>query len=196
MQPLKISLGLVTKGDITIETMMCVIHGIQNLSPHQVLLNFQKGTYIHDLRNRAFRDAVETNADYLMFIDSDVTFPPEAIKKLLDSNKDVIGASYNMKGLPLISTIKVLAPDGSIGIAEEKEVDPEPFIVYAVATGFMLIKMEKVRNMKFAFDFGTNPDGTMIGEDVNFCRRVREELELDVWCDPTIQVGHIGDYLY
>jgi hypothetical protein len=197
MESLKISIAIVTRGEVLIETMGCLIHSIEKIAPHRIALNLQKGTYIHDLRNRAFQEAVDSKADYLMFIDTDVCFGPEAIIQLVKRNKDIIGASYNLKSLPLISVVKPLGPDG------KQSKDPNACIpgdemseVFAVATGFMLIKMQKVRKMKYPFNFGINPDGTMIGEDVNFCKRCKEELGLKIWCDPTIKVGHIGEYLY
>jgi hypothetical protein len=62
--------------------------------------------------------------------------------------------------------------------------------------------MAAIKNMKNPFDFGIDEAGELfgkpgefIGEDVNFCKRANE-MGLEVWCDPTIRIGHIGEYLY
>jgi glycosyltransferase involved in cell wall biosynthesis len=197
MESLKISVAIVTRGEVLIETMMCLIHALNRLSAdkHHIHLNFRRGTYIHDLRNQCFQTALEAEADYLIFIDSDVTFEPDSISRLLESQKDVIGASYNMKGLPLVSTVKFIDENGVL--IEKQDVPTDrPFKLFAVATGFMLIKMDSVKKLVHPFDFARNPDESLIGEDVNFCKRCRDELGLDIWCDLRIKVGHIGEYLY
>lgn len=200
MASVKISLGIVTRGEILIETMMCVIRALENVGSkngNQIALNFQKGTYIHDLRNRCFKEAVDSGADYLMFVDTDVGFAPDSILKLLAWKKDIIGANYNMKGLPLVGTVKFMDAKGQIDKKTEHNVPSDkPVEVYSVASGFMLIRLKAVKNLSNPFNFGENPDGSMIGEDVNFCRRAREELGVKTWCDPQIKIGHIGEYLY
>jgi hypothetical protein len=40
-----------------------------------------------------------------------------------------------------------------------------------------------------------NPEVTPMGEDLYFCRKARA-WGLEVWCDPTIEIKHIGDYEY
>jgi len=34
-----------------------------------------------------------------------------------------------------------------------------------------------------------------VGEDVAFCQQAAE-AGLEIWCDPTITLSHIGDYHY
>jgi hypothetical protein len=46
------------------------------------------------------------------------------------------------------------------------------------------------------FHFATYPSGqTMIGEDAWFCQQARAK-GYEVWADPTIDIGHIGDFIY
>lgn len=75
----------------------------------------------------------------------------------------------------------------------------EPFPCRAIGTGFALIQMwvfDKIPRPWFFFrpekfrgiHFGT------IGEDVWFCDAAHDN-SIEVWCDPTIQIRHVGiDY--
>ncbi len=48
-------------------------------------------------RNSAAACALSTNADYLMFIDTDIAFNPEDVFKLLSHDKDVVCGTYPKK---------------------------------------------------------------------------------------------------
>jgi hypothetical protein len=189
---MRISLAIVTRSEIHIETAMCLMLMLRE-TQHEFHINFRKGTYIHELRNDCVREARIANADYLMFIDSDMTFPPDGINKLIAHNKEVVGGMYNMKSLPPTNTIKMLDDNGNR--ATSFTIPLQLFKAHAIPTGFMLIQMEAIKSMKFPFEFDREPDGGLIGEDVLFCMRC-QELGFDIWCDPTIRIGHIGDYLY
>jgi hypothetical protein len=197
MEPIKIAIGLPTAGNVKIETVLSLVMAIQKTKNAHLLLCFYKGTYIHQLRSAILNEAREKKADYLMFVDSDVTFPSDGIQKLLDLNKDIIGGAYNMKSLPKMTTIKIAGTDGKKYSAIENFVMPnEPFKCAAIPTGFMLIKLDAIKDLVNPFNYGyREKDGEFIGEDVYFCEKA-QEIGLDIWCDPTIPISHIGDYAY
>jgi len=46
------------------------------------------------------------------------------------------------------------------------------------------------------FDLEYFEDGSLkTGEDIFFCYKLRD-AGVEVWCDPTIQIGHIGTHVY
>lgn len=194
MDSLKISIGIPTYSQIHIETTMCLIYAIQQIKG-DIHLNFRKGTYVHELRNQIVKDALDKQADYLMFLDSDLSFQPDGIYKLLQHNKDVVGGIYNMKELPLVSTVKLADENGNLKKVDGALIPDTLFECYAVPTGFMLIKLDAIKDMKNPFEFAYDDEGELVGEDVNFCRKLHNK-GLSVWCDPTIKIGHIGEYLY
>ena len=191
---MRISLGIATRGEVCIETTMGLLHMLKE-TPHEFHLNFHKGTYLGELRNAMLNDAREVKADYLMFVDTDIIFPPDGLNRLLAKNKDIIGGMYNMKSLPLINTIKMADKDGKIIPVTDFEVPNKPFQCYAIPSGFMLIKLEAIKDMKNPFNFDYDEKGEFIGEDVGFCMRC-QKAGLEIWCDPTINIGHIGSYVY
>lgn len=189
----KIAIGLPTRGEVHIKTVYSLLRAVNELSPNEICLIFKQGTYIHEMRNQTVELAIHQKCDYLMFIDSDITFPPDGITKLIGRNKDIIGGMYNHKELPQKSTIRMVDEKGEY---LEQFVIPEEeiFKVYGLPTGFMLIKLDAIKDIKDPFDFGKRVDGTLIGEDINFCIRAKEEQGIDSWCDPTITIKHIGDF--
>jgi len=156
------------------------------------------GCLIDENRNSAAREALEVGASHLMFIDSDMAFPDNGILALADRNKRVIGANYNLRGvLPPMSTVKISDKDGNLVIVAGDKIPKYPFKCYAIATGFMLIQTDVFKEIEkpwFFYEYNSEKDDT-VGEDVYFCKKVRAK-GIDVWCDPTIEVKHIGDYAY
>lgn len=111
-------------------------------------------------RNKIAKIFLDTDADYLMFIDADQKFNPNDIAKMIKTGKDLIGGAVPMKGINW-SDIKKGAirnhPDLSklTGIFNVNELeghfmqDPnEPFQVKHIGTGFMLIKRAVFEKLK------------------------------------------------
>lgn len=165
--------------------------------PYALHFCTQRGCYLDVNREMLLRDALAAKSDYLVFVDTDLVFRKDALERLLALDKDIVGANYYEKRIPLVSTVKPLGPDGKMatdGKLIQGELPAEPFQVAAVATGLMAINLKRL-TAKWPigpyFAFGTL--GTQFeGEDVGFCRRARE-AGLEVWCEPRISVLHMGE---
>lgn len=112
--------------------MMCyaVLHGIE-----VGIINLE-GSMITKSRNDLVRMALQQNPDFIMFIDTDMVFPPDALCRLLTHDKDIVGATYN-KRVPPYETLgrlkgnKPSEEELALGGLREAELLP---------TGLMLIK--------------------------------------------------------
>lgn len=82
----------------------CTGHGI-NL----VILNLQSSMISHS-RNETVRMALRENVDYIMWIDSDMRFPPDAVMRLLSAQKDIVCATYNKRVPPYETLGKMKGP--------------------------------------------------------------------------------------
>jgi choline kinase len=194
MDSIKLSLGMPVYDSVKIETMMCTMLAVRELDC-EIHLNFRKGLYIHDNRNEIVRAAQKVGATHLMFIDSDMTFYPDSIKRLLAHDKDIVGVLYNTKQTPSYSTIKMVDENGDFISMPGEKIPNELFPCFSVGSGFMLIKMHVFDKIKKPyFEFG-DYKGQLMGEDVMFCKKANE-VGFTIWCDPTIRMGHIGEYLY
>ncbi len=193
---MKLTIGIASYDSMKVETALCLATAVKTLTCEMVL-TAQKGPYTHWNRKAIVESAISEGSTHLMFVDTDVTFPADGIPKLLALDKDIAGASYNTKdqsrvgGTPL-ATFKMADAEGNLLDVPGHAIPQEPFPCFAVATGFMLIRLEGLQRMNGTPLFYCE-DG--VGEDVWFCRKA-QEAGLEVWCDPTIPVSHLGDFAY
>lgn len=145
--------------------------------------------------------ALQSGATHLLMVDADMLFPMDTIPKLLAHGKEVVGVKYKKREFP----VRWLHKRSSV-LEGTEEPTETPFVVDYVGTGLMLIDLsifEKLGKPKNEgerptawFSFGRDSQGALVmGEDVWFCNVVRD-AGYQVWVDPTIQVGHIGEYIY
>jgi GT2 family glycosyltransferase len=154
-------------------------------------------TQIQTARREIVESAQATHASYLLFVDSDMSFKGDTLKRLLAHKKDVIGVHYNQRGLPLMTTVRV--KDKNTGLyrvpAVHEMVYDKPFKCDAVGAGCMLIDMKVFNKIEKPWFLYVDNEKFPMGEDVWFCQQVKK-AGFDVWCDPTIKVEHIGEYSY
>ena len=62
--------------------------------------------------NDFFKPEVRNETDYLLFVDSDIEFEYETIMKMIDADKDVIGAPYPMKCITWDKVISAIKDEG------------------------------------------------------------------------------------
>lgn len=166
------------------------------------ILVAERGYTISENRNYCVVQAQKNTSDYLMFVDDDMTFPEDTLDILLSHKKDVIGVNSYSRCLPLSSTVGLMDEKGEYMAPSkhtewEMQVPKGLFKCYFVGAGILLIDMkvfEKISSPYFNFTYDKN--GQVIhGEDGNFCKKVKE-AGMDIWCDGSIDIGHLGEYEY
>lgn len=136
-------------------------------------------------------EAIKNGGTHILFVDSDMIFPDDTIKRLLAHKKEIIGVKYKKREFPVKWLYEPLG----------EESETEIFKVKYAGLGLMLIDLSifksTFRPLKGAwFNFGRDSQGALaLGEDVWFCNTARD-AGYDVWVDPSIPVRHIGEYLY
>ena len=156
----------------------------------------QQCSLVTAARNNLVRMALKFDPQptHIMWVDSDVVFPPETIERLLGHDKDVVGAFYN-KRVPPYDTVGHLIGRPHVAKGGLYQADVMPH-------GCVLIKREVYEKLpqpwyfeSFDPSFVTDDDPCgMIGEDVNFSREC-VKAGIEMWCDAdlTFAVGHIGE---
>jgi hypothetical protein len=193
---LNICLAIPTSsGTLRVETFLSVV-GILNATPHNFYVEQRTGCYIEENRTELIKNAIREGCEKIFFLDADMVVEHNVVNKLLALDKPVVGADYHMRGLPLVSNVKI-AKDGKIISVEAKDIPKEPFQAYGVPTGCMLIDIAIVKTLPQPwFDLTWKEDGSLNhGEDIFFCKLLHDH-GIEVWCDPTIEIGHIGTYVY
>ena len=196
----KVTVGVCTGGTIRTETVTSLIGAMDTLRANGVTLDFigRIGGYVAVNRNALVKAAQDNGSTHLMFVDNDQTFKPSAMQRLLDHDKDIVCAPYNARpapGQPLVSVVKMMDENGDLpmdGSHRDFELGAGLNKIGASGTGFMLIKMsvfDKLKRPYFVEWQDENDEHHT--EDVDFCIKARK-AGFDVWCDPTIPVGHIA----
>jgi len=198
---MKVTLAICTNRGIrprTAQALLELVNHSKNID-FQILVA-ERGYTIAENRNYCVVQAQKNASQYLLFIDDDMTFRPDTLEKLLAHGKDIIGVNSMSRCLPLTSTVGLMDSKGKYKHPDyhpewEMKIPDELFKAYFVGCGICLIDMRVFGIIKkpwFAFIAGK--DGQVIhGEDGSFCDNARK-AGIDIWCDPQIEVGHLGEY--
>ena len=200
---------------VKVNTMVAIVKVVQQLSKSgiQVGINTMKSPLIHQARNYLTSVFLDSDFTHLLFIDSDVEFEPEAILRMLVARKDVICSPYRVKSMDVnqkMYTVE-LKKDAPIETGDLIEITAGP-------TGIMLIHRDvfkkiiekfpdlKIKNSVFPkpgpdhkyyynfFDF-TFKDGYSAGEDVSFCKLVRQ-AGFKLYANTASFTKHHGSYAW
>lgn len=189
----RVCCAIPNNGQIRTRTVFALTRMIKSLSvPYDVLTH--ESCYIHVNRERLAQRAIEGGYSHILFLDSDMYFEKDALERLLARDKDIVGADYNYRELPLRgimktedregNTINMDYPDGLKKCA-------------ALGTGFLLIKtsvFDKLTHPWFFYESDENGE-TIQGDDIWFCNKALK-AGFDIWCDTTIKIYHLGEYLF
>jgi len=141
-------------------------------------------------RDNCIKYALEKGFTHILFIDSDMRFPPDALIRLLDHDKDIIGCNAAKKdgtGPVIEKNIVGARMDAIAGNVTEVE---------GIGMAFTLINMEvfdKLSLPYFYIDYSEDGESTW-GEDLSFCADIRT-FGYEVYCDLKLskQIGHLGE---
>lgn len=161
---------------------------------------FVSGSMVDVAREKIARYAVDKKYDYVLFVDSDMSFEPDALTKLLACNKSIVCGWYGMREEDgTVCVWKSAAPDenGELQIIPDDN-NKGLHEVAACGFGMVLIKTKVFADIfeRFGTCFAHSVD---IGEDIMFCLRARnKDLGYKVWCAPHVKLGHVGikEYRY
>jgi len=198
-----IMLGLASSGSMRDETAESIFNAQREGFPFPTILKFKRGPYIDHNRMGLVDLAREEKATHLMFIDTDVTFAPWAIEQLVEHEKMVVGANYNFKTLSppgakelgVMPLVKLWNEEGNPKNITMEDLPPTLFKAYSVPAGFMLVEMKVFDLIGHPYFANTWEGLKYTGEDVHFCEQVGK-AGIEIWCDPTILIGHLGSYTY
>lgn len=146
---------------------------------------FLNDTLVHFARNKFVEIFLQTEADAMLCIDSDLGWDYDAINKIINTPGDIVGGVYRLK-----------QDDEFYPFHGQRENLRLPYAaVDSIPTGFMLIKKEAMLKVAEAhprpFQFVMDEEGREWGEDLSFCNRARK-LGLSVVARFDITFEHCG----
>lgn len=139
-------------------------------------------------RNQCIEAAQLIKATHALFLDSDMLFPLDTLKRLLRHDKDIAGAIYSRRRPPFSPTGLPYPGAQSVnGLLRMKN----------LPAGCLLIRMRVFEKLAKPWFSGRIEGEQIIGEDVFFCERATA-AGFEIWQDTTLsqEVGHIGEKIY
>lgn len=193
---MKITIGLPTNRGIKPKTVQCLLDLVAQSKHELHIVIAEEGYNVAENRNYITVKALNNGSDYLFMVDDDMTFETDILDKMLAHQKEIIGVAYH----PRCETPKNGSMD-EVHIVTLKNSTEEKyktiFPCKAVGTGIILIKTDvfnKISRPWFAYEH-YDTGMVKVGEDWWFCLEAGK-VGIDIWCDPNLEVGHIGEKIY
>lgn len=140
----------------------------------------QAGRYL------GIQQAKDMGADKVLFIDSDQTFQHDALERLLNTKKKIVGAASLTRVEPVTYTCKDSA-GFRIDFSNRKGLQQ----VHTNGFPLTLIDMEVFKKIPEPYFDVSFKDGKFTGEDESFCLEARK-AGYKIWIDADVKVGHLG----
>ena len=165
-----------------------------------VVFDYSQGYDVATARNRIANEAKSEQADYVLMVDNDVILPSEALRFLLDEPVDVcLGfyahrwgnvydgrtnvcrlGEYNYTDMYKVDEIRSLRESG---VKREK--------IHGGGLGCALIRTDVFERIAYPYFSWTHyQDGNVLGEDLNFCERCKEQ-GIPIFFDPRVGCEHL-----
>lgn len=186
----------VPSGDMVHTDFAMCLAAMCALQDQRFIIINNKGSLVHKNRNNGVRECQRHGCDFMLTIDSDMTFPPDTLKRLMRWDKDIVGATYMSRAKPYVNLAKPLDNQRQEYYAGAHEVE-------ALPTGCLMVRVSLFDELKrpyFRMPFEEETDTEAEkewGEDYDFCRRVRA-LGKSIWMDVDLsfEVGHLGQTVH
>lgn len=163
----------------------------------EVFVSFLIGSLIYESRNTLAKQAIATKADYIMWLDSDMTFAPDTMTRLqqhMEEGKDIVTGLYFRRRPPftpvLFKTLERIDDDCARHENYDDYPDGDVFEIGGCGFGCIMTRTSVLEDVFLNYHKCFDPVCS-IGEDLAFCLRARE-LGYKIYCDSTIKCGHIG----
>lgn len=169
-------------------------HGLPGLRSRQLHINSTESSMLVANRHNAVRTMLQVNSSHLLFIDSDMKFPPWALRRLLSHDLPFVAANCTKRGFPVVGT--AFDFDGEVVNSNDRS---GLEVVRQVGLAFALIRrdvFEKLRPPLFMMEWVEDMKG-YCGEDIYFCQLV-QDAGYDIVIDHEMSkyLGHIGSFVY
>ena len=199
VKPLKLSILVPTRDTVHSQFSYCItqLFNTTREAGIDAYLFYDSSTILLNQRNNLIKKSKEVNSDYVLWLDSDMMFPPTTALRLLEHNKDIIACNYmkRTKGDKTVAYTDVsdwdtwLPLDKIDGLVK----------VEGVGMGCMLMKTNVFSKLiKPYFEFTYKEDSQdWYGEDFNLLAKLRK-LGYDVYIDTVLSkdIKHIGNYAF
>lgn len=163
-----------------------------------------QSSLVYDARNKLLDLAVDGGFDRVLWLDSDVIFAPDLLRRLsehLDMGKEMVTGLYFGRKPPHGPVVYkrcegTIQNDGFVPVIESFD-DYEHDALFPVAAcgfGAVMTAVPMLRRVREQFPLPFFPEKGF-GEDLIFCLKAKA-AGAEIWCDASIKLGHVGTAVY
>ncbi len=150
---------------------------------------------IAEKRNHIIEEFLRSECEYLFSLDSDMTPRPDSVRRLLEHQKDIVGALYctRFPSFPVTAGRRT-SPDGRghIDGGLGWPISPGQGLqrVDAAGIGAMLIGRRVLQTLEPPWCEWPQPMGGTLDDSIAFCDKART-AGFELWTDSDLEVGHL-----
>ena len=160
-------------------------------------LYFDSSTILLNQREKLIDEAIKMEADYVLWLDSDMMFPSNVVLKLLAHNKDIVACNYMKRSLPMKTVAYTDLNDWDSWVPMEPQ--EELVKVKGIGMGCILMKTEVFKKLeKPYFEFRFKEDTKdWFGEDFILQDKI-QKVGYEIFVDTilSMEIKHVGIYAY
>ena len=158
------------------------------------------GAAVHEARNELAKEAIESGADRVLWLDSDMAFGEDLMERLaadLDDGWDMVCGIYFKRRLPVEPVIYkgIDAQSGKVDVYADY---PRDSVFEIAGCGFGAV-MTTTRLLAMVAEeasvVGPFSPYHGLSEDLSFCWRA-SEVKARIICDSRVKVGHVGQMAF
>jgi len=186
------------------------LKAIRELGIERYFYLFNRAFPLDYNRNVLVKKALELDADWILFLDADMTFPPDLVSTLIEdaiqNNASIVSGCYFKKHPPhaCVSALKnhpqdpqlliPIDPAASTESREEEASGPRLLECDVIGMGAALVKrevFEATPHPWFEYEVYEKTGEMSVTEDVPFCRKA-QEAGFGIFTDVGLVCGHVG----
>lgn len=161
------------------------------------MIGFEVGSLVYNARNNLARQAIKAEADWVLWLDSDMVFAPDFLQRMLavcqENNIDFLTALCFRRKPPYTPTLfdRLEKIEKGASYTALLSVPDGRFQVGGCGFAGVLMSTDVLLSVASKFDGRMFDPINGFGEDVAFCWRARQ-CGYEIWCDSEIEMGHVG----
>ena len=199
IKPRKLSILVPTRDTVHSQFAYCLtqLFNLTRESGIDTYLFFNSSTILLNQRNNLIKKAMEVKSDYVLWLDSDMMFPPTTALRLLEHNKDIVACNYMRRSKPLKTVAYTDLNNWDSWLP--MEIQEDLVKVEGVGMGCMLMKLntfDKLDKPYFEFKYKEDTED-YFGEDFILLGKLRElghEVFIDTYL--SMMIKHLGNYAF
>lgn len=175
------------------------IYDLEIPEGYETTFQYFYGYQVEQVRNLIADWMVKGPYDYLFAVDSDISFPPDTLKRMINHNKDMVTGLY-IQRIPGKHCIEVMRRNEHGGVTHVpwEQLKGQGLVkVDSAGLGCCLIKKDVFTSIEYPhFVYKSALDHNFtISEDVYFFLKAAEKGK-EIWADTTILCGHHGSWTF